>query len=111
MAGGNFTWSSTANTTSKSLFDRFLVNGAWDNQFHSITVSALAKPFSDHKPVCLVCDLEDWGPPPFRSEAMWFLDISFIPLLNSWWQYFSFSGPPGFVLTKKFQALKKEINI
>ncbi|XP_026415928.1 uncharacterized protein LOC113311305 [Papaver somniferum] len=46
---------------------RFLVNDAWDNQFHSITVSALAKPFSDHKPVCLVCDLEDWGPPPFRK--------------------------------------------
>lgn len=111
MSGGKFTWSSTTNNRPKSLIDRFLVNDAWDSEFHSISVSALAKLFYDHKPVCLTCDLEDWGPPPFRCESMWFSDPSFLPLLEEWWNSFSFHGPPGFVLAKKLQALKIKIRL
>ncbi|XP_026428390.1 uncharacterized protein LOC113324282 [Papaver somniferum] len=107
MTGGKYTWSSTTgNNYAKSLIDRFIINAAWDSQFPTISVSALDKPFSDHKPVCLTSNFEDWGHPPFRCEAMWFLNPSFLPLLEEWWHSFSFSGSPGFILAKKLQALK-----
>ncbi|XP_026410101.1 uncharacterized protein LOC113305236 [Papaver somniferum] len=111
MTGGKYTWSTTSNNSAKSLIDRFIINAAWGSQFPTISVSALAKPFSDHKPVCLTCNFEDWGPPSFRCEAMWFLDPSFLPLLEEWWNSFSLNGSPGFVLAKKLQALKAKIKI
>lgn len=108
-SGGKFTWTTTANNQPKSLIDRFLVNSAWEDNYPSIAVSALAKPFSDHKPIFLSCDLEDWGPPPFRCEAMWFLDPTLMPLMKEWWNSFYFFGSPGFVLSKKLMALKAEL--
>ncbi|XP_026388999.1 uncharacterized protein LOC113283822 isoform X2 [Papaver somniferum] len=96
-------------TTRGILLDRFLFNSKWEDHYPSLVQKSLAKPLSDHKPVLLSGELIDWAPPPFRCEAMWMLEPTFIDILKEWWQSFSFEGSAGFVLAKKFQALKYKI--
>ncbi|XP_026407051.1 uncharacterized protein LOC113302355 [Papaver somniferum] len=108
IAGAKYTWIKKGSNTPRSKIDRFVVNAEWDDHFYYIIVKALGRPFSDHKPIWISCDLEDWGPPPWRFESMWILEPGFMDLMQQWWDSLanSFSGPAGFVLAKKLQALK-----
>ncbi|XP_026420639.1 uncharacterized protein LOC113316707 [Papaver somniferum] len=71
----------------------------------------MARPMSDHKPILLSCNIEDWGPPPWRFEGMWLFENSLLDLMAEWWNSFVVSGPPGFQLAKKFQLLKAKIRV
>lgn len=42
---------------------------------------------------------------------MWWLEKDFLSLLKRWWLSFSFSGSPGYVMSKKLQALKNALKI
>ncbi|KAI3902112.1 hypothetical protein MKW92_019216, partial [Papaver armeniacum] len=53
---------------SMSKIDRFLVSLKWDDHFPGVIVKALGRPFSDHKPILMTCDMEDWGAPPWKFE-------------------------------------------
>ncbi|XP_026384963.1 uncharacterized protein LOC113280568 [Papaver somniferum] len=63
IAGAKYTWtsSSTSSNPHLSKLDRFLVLSDWEDHFLTINVTALARPFSDHKPIILSCSYEDWG--------------------------------------------------
>lgn len=104
ISGAKFTWKS--GNANQSKLNRFVISGSWEDHFHNVVVTALARPFSDHKPIKLSCDSVDWGPPPWRFEAMWWFEKDFILLLKNWWSSLSFHGSPGFVMSKKLQALK-----
>ncbi|KAI3988839.1 hypothetical protein MKX01_016410, partial [Papaver californicum] len=59
--------------------DRFLVTANWDDHFPSINIKALGIPLSDHKPISLSCETDDWGPPPWKFEKfMWLLEPGFM---------------------------------
>ena len=40
---------------------------------------------------------------------MWLKTDGFKDMIHSWWNRYSFSGTPNFVLAKKLKALKKDI--
>lgn len=106
--GAKYTWIKKGSLSSRSKIDRFIVTAEWDAHFPGILVKALGRPFSDHKPIFLSCDLEYWGAPPWRCESMWLLEPGFIELLEQWWASLAivFSGSSGFILAKKLQALR-----
>ena len=49
------------------------------------------------------------GKNPFRFENMWLKTDGFIDRVHSWWNQYSFSGTPSYVLAKKLKALKGDI--
>ena len=49
------------------------------------------------------------GKGPFRFENMWLKTDGFTDMVHSWWNRYSFSGTPGYVLAKKLKALKRDI--
>lgn len=57
--GAKYTWISSSSIHSSSKLDRFVVCGDWDDHFPCISVKAMARPMSDHKPVVLSCNIED----------------------------------------------------
>ncbi|XP_026398200.1 uncharacterized protein LOC113293976 [Papaver somniferum] len=109
--GAKYTWIKKGSLTSMSKIDRFMTTADWDDHFTGILVKALGRPFLDHKPIILTCDLEDCGAPPWRCESMWLLEPGFLDLLETWWVSLAnnFTGSSGFILTKKLQALKGKI--
>lgn len=111
IQGAKYTWISSSSIYSRSKIDRFLVSDSCDDHFPSISVNAMARPMSDHNPIILSCNIEDWGPPPWRFEGMWCLDNSILDLMAEWWNSFEVIGPPGFQLAKKFQLLKAKLRV
>ena len=49
------------------------------------------------------------GKNPFRFENMWLKTDGFTDRVHSWWNQYSFSGTPSYVLAKKLKALKGDI--
>lgn len=64
---------------------------------------------SDHAPINLSCDMQDWGPAPYRFQAMCLHNTDLLELMQQWWATYSFHGSAGFILSKKLQALKIDI--
>ena len=50
------------------------------------------------------------GKSPFRFENMWLKTNGFTDRVHSWWNQYSFSGTPSYVLAKKLKALKEDID-
>ena len=49
------------------------------------------------------------GKSPFRFENMWLKTAGFTDRVHSWWNRYSFSGTPSYVLANKLKALKGDI--
>ena len=49
------------------------------------------------------------GKSPFTFKNMWLKSEGFKDRVHSWWNRYSFSGTPSFVLVKKLKALKEDI--
>ena len=49
------------------------------------------------------------GKSPFRFENMWLKIAGFTDRVHSWWNQYSFSSTPCYVLAKKLKALKRDI--
>lgn len=111
IQGSRYTWIGSSSSFTSSKLDRFVINGGWEDHFPCISVKAMARPMSDHKPILLSCNIEDWGPPPWRFEGMWLFENSLLDLMAEWWNSFVVSGFPGFQLAKKFQLLKAKIRV
>ncbi|XP_026420101.1 uncharacterized protein LOC113316085 [Papaver somniferum] len=107
--GAKYTWKS--GNANQIKIDLFIMSGSWEDHFKNVVVTALAPPFSYHKPIKLSCDTVDWGPPPWRFEAMWWFEKDFLDLMKKWWLSFSFNGTPGFVFAKKLQTLKSMLRV
>jgi len=53
-----------------SRLDRFLVSMDWEELFPDMVQRRMARPFSDHFPICLESLILDRGKAPFRFENM-----------------------------------------
>ena len=69
----------------------------------------LPRPFSDHFPILVEAGRILRGKSPFRFENMWLKTDGFTERVDSWWNQYSFSCTPSFVLAKKLKALKGDI--
>ena len=77
LRGADFAWSNMQRDLIMCRLDRFLVSSDWLDILLDCIQRALARPISDHCPLLVETDLEDWGPPPFRFELMWISETDF----------------------------------
>ena len=66
-------------------------------------------PISDHFPILVEAGGILREKSPFSFENMWLKTDGFKDRVRSWWNRYSFSSTPNFVLAKKLKALKEDI--
>ncbi|VFQ64094.1 unnamed protein product [Cuscuta campestris] len=105
--GGIFTWSGVRSMGRIwRRLDRALVNPLTMNHFPEINMKHLSKTSSDHKPILLQCQLEDFkGAKPFRCQDFWFTHNNFLKVVkDNWTQQPMIGGMRGLVI--KLKGLK-----
>lgn len=63
MFGAQFTWKN------HNKLDRFLISTDFDAHYPSISAHVLGRPMSDHSPINLSCEQQNWGPSPFQISS------------------------------------------
>ncbi|GAU32903.1 hypothetical protein TSUD_152630 [Trifolium subterraneum] len=108
LGGRSFTWYS-GDGLSMSRLDRFLISDSWVFSFPHCVQMALPRSLSDHCPIMLSVDVQDWGPKPFRMMKCW-ADISgYAEFVKQKWQSFQIHGWSGHILKTKLKLLKAEL--
>ncbi|XP_075101808.1 uncharacterized protein LOC142177236 [Nicotiana tabacum] len=89
------------------------LTGSWSLQNESFrSIKQLASPgvILDHKPLLLESGEWDSTTSYFKFENMWLQREGFIDMVKGWWQNYTISGNPDFVLIQKLRSLKKDIS-
>ncbi|XP_058726722.1 uncharacterized protein LOC131598106 [Vicia villosa] len=92
---------------SKSRIDRFLVSNFVISSWGVVDQWIGLTDVSDHCPVRLMVDKEDWGPKPFKFNNEWFNDKSFFDFVKKEWEEIIVHGRGDFVLKEKFRLIKE----
>ncbi|XP_058727126.1 uncharacterized protein LOC131598556 [Vicia villosa] len=92
-----------------SRLDRFLVADSIINKWGVVGQRICSRDISDHCPIWLVKDNEDWGPKSFKINNEWFAFKSFIPFVEKSWKEIAIEGRSDFVLKEKFRILKERL--
>ena len=79
---GEFTWSRSGVGAVASRLDRSHVSIDWEQLFPESVQRRMARPFSDHFPICLEFLLSARGKNPFRFENMWLEFEGFSDLIS-----------------------------
>lgn len=64
-----FTW---YRINSGSHIDRVFIDTDWLETFKELKLMGLQRSVSDHCPLLVSCESNNWGPKPFRSLDVWF---------------------------------------
>jgi len=70
LRGRKFTWYQ-GDGLSMSRLDRFLLSEVWISIFPNCFQMALPRGLSDHCPIVLTIDEQNWGPKPLRMLKCW----------------------------------------
>lgn len=62
------------------------MDGEWLELFKDLKLVGLNRSISDHCPLVVECESEDWGPKPFRNSDVWFTCPSFKKLVDNKWK-------------------------
>ncbi|KAG9458671.1 hypothetical protein H6P81_003179 [Aristolochia fimbriata] len=109
LTGAEFTWTNGRNHPIMAKLDRFLVNQEWLDTYGNTLGRILPRITSDHSPIMLKTEPENWGPKPFRFEEEWLLEEGFKDKLKTWWQEGQANGTACFIFNKKLKYLKSKI--
>ncbi len=109
LEGGRFTWTNNRDNATMSHLDRFLYSANWEDYNQNMSQRRLPRLLSDHFPILLKCGEFSSGKRPFRFEKMWFRAEGFMEKVRSWWESYSFTGTPSFILANKLKALKSNL--
>ncbi|XP_058746048.1 uncharacterized protein LOC131618913 [Vicia villosa] len=106
--GKKFTWFS-GDGKLKSRIDRFLVSNNIISKWGVVGQWIGSRDVSDHCPVWLLVDKEDWGPKPFKVNNEWFSHKSFFSFVEEEWKSLYVQGRGDFVLKEKFSLIKDRL--
>lgn len=79
--GKSFSWYS-GDGRSMSRLDRFLISDILISNWEVVGQLIDKMDISDHFPIWLVINQDNWGPKPFKVNDGWFDDTSFFPFVE-----------------------------
>lgn len=89
-----------------SRIDRFLISEEWCLIWPNCTQVAQLRGLSDHCPLILSVDEENWGPRPSRFLKCWSDTPGYKQFVINKWKSFQVEGWGGYVLKEKFKLIK-----
>lgn len=105
LGGRKFTWFK-GDGRSMSRLDRFLLSEDWCLAWPNCLQIAQLRGLSDHCPLVLTVDEEDWGPRPSRLLKCWTDIPGYKQFVSTKWKSFQVDGWGGYVLKEKFKLIK-----
>lgn len=105
LYGRNFTWFK-GDGRSMSRLDRFLVSEEWNLVWPNCIHVAHLRGLSDHCPLILSVDEENWGPRPSRFLKCWSNTPGYKQFVTDKWKALQVEGWGGYVLKEKFKLIK-----
>jgi len=105
LRGRNFTWYK-GDGKSMSRIDRFLLSEKWCLTLPNCFQLATARGLSDHCPLVLSIDEENWGLRPLRLLKCWANFPGYKTFVRDQWRSFQLEGYGGYVLKEKFKLIK-----
>ncbi|MCH82498.1 cysteine-rich receptor-like protein kinase, partial [Trifolium medium] len=105
LCGRKYTWFK-GDGRSMSRLDRFLLSGEWCLTWPNCTQAVRMRGLSDHCPLVLAADEEDWGPRPLRMLKCWKDVPGYQLFVREKWNSFQIDGWGGFVLKEKLKWIK-----
>ncbi|KAD7478755.1 hypothetical protein E3N88_01891 [Mikania micrantha] len=108
LGGAKFTYVSSRGDKQSKL-DRFLVCKKFLNNWPNATSIALAREYSDHRPVLLSSIFNDFGPVPFKAYNSWLIIPGLLDHMRNECLKFNFSGHADLALATKLRWLKHGI--
>jgi hypothetical protein len=91
---------------SMSRLDRFLISEEWCLTWPNCLQVAQLRGLSDHCPLVLEANEENWGPRPSRMLKCWKDVPGYQQFVQNKWTTLQITGWGGFVLQEKFKMIK-----
>ncbi|MCH85139.1 cysteine-rich receptor-like protein kinase [Trifolium medium] len=105
LSGRKFTWYK-GDGLSMSRLDRFLLSEEWCLAWPNCMQVAQLRGLSDHCPLVLVANEENWGPRPLRMLKCWKDIPGYNLFVREKWNSLQVDGWGGFVLKEKLRMIK-----
>lgn len=105
LRGRSFTWY-RGDGRSMSRLDRFLLSDRWCQTWPNCFQLASTRGLSDHCPIHLCIDIENWGPRPVRMLKCWENFQGYQSFVCEKWNYIQVEGWGGYVLKEKLKLIK-----
>jgi len=105
LRGRGYTWYK-GDRKSMSRIDRFLLFEKWSLTWPNCFQLASSRGLSDHCPLVLSIDEENWGPRPLRLLKCWENYPGYKNFVRDQCRSFQVEGWGGYVLKEKFKLIK-----
>ncbi|GAU46950.1 hypothetical protein TSUD_180540 [Trifolium subterraneum] len=105
LSGRKFTWYK-GDGLAMSRIDRFLLSEEWCLTWPNCVQVAQLRGLSDHCPLVLEADEENWGPRPSRMLKCWKDIPGYQQFVRDKWKAMQIDGWGGFVLKEKFKMIR-----
>jgi len=105
ICGRLFTWY-RGDGFSMSRLDRFLLSPPWCDAWPNSIQLVNQRGLSDHVPLVLYVDEDNWGPRPFRMLKCWADLPGYEMYVRDQWASYNIDGCGAFVLKEKLKLLK-----
>lgn len=107
-SGNRFSWYS-GDEKFMSRIDQFLVEDSLIDRWGIVGQRIGLRTISDHCPVWLIINKENWGPKPFLMNNSWIEDKEFLPFVEEEWAKLKVTGRGEFFLKEKLCLLLKSL--
>ncbi|CAJ2638568.1 unnamed protein product [Trifolium pratense] len=108
LIGRKFTWFK-GDGSSMSRLDRFLLSEEWCLAWPNCKQVARMRGLSDHCPLVLSANEEDWGPRPSRMLKCWKDIPGYNLFVREKWNSLQVDGWGGYVLKEKLKMIKADL--
>ncbi|GAU51140.1 hypothetical protein TSUD_411890 [Trifolium subterraneum] len=108
LCGRKYTWFK-GDGLSMSRLDKFLLSGDWCLTWPNCTQVARMRGISDHCPLVLSANEEDWGRRPSRMLKCWKDIPGYNMFVKDKWNSLQVDGWGGYVLKEKLKRIKMEL--